>query len=273
LILIALLLFSEFVNPTAVTISGYSGEAMEPFITRDGRYLIFNNSNAATDTNLQWAERIDDVTFAWRGSLDGANSSALDAVASVDADNNIYFISTRNPALTTIYRGTFDHGAVSNVVPIPGLTVPGHLNFDVEVSSDGSTLYFADGVFSGGPVPSAADLAIAVKGADGQFHRTSGGELTAINTPALEYAACLSEDQLELFFTRIVDGVPAIFHSTRADRASPWQPPQRLSAITGFVEAPALAPNGSALYYHANRNGRFVIERVTRQPRRRAVAH
>ena len=98
-----------FVDPRPVTITGYSGDAMEPFLTPDGRYLLFNNSNAdPARTDLQWAERIDDVTFAYRGTLSGANSTALDAVASIDSDGAMYFISTRDPALATVYRATFD---------------------------------------------------------------------------------------------------------------------------------------------------------------------
>ncbi|HEY8130404.1 MAG TPA: hypothetical protein VII12_00820, partial [Thermoanaerobaculia bacterium] len=87
---------------------------------------------------------------------------------------------------------------------------------------------------------------------------------------ALEYGACISENQLELFFTRIVNGEPGIYRSTRSDLSSSWGIPRRLGAITGFAEAPTIAPGGGALYYHARRGGRMVIERVTRQtPRRR----
>ena len=267
----------EFVRPTPVTIAGYSGDAMEPFITRDGRYLIFNNSNEDPDTNLRWAERIDDLTFAYRGTLDGANSPALDAVGSIDSNGMIYFVTTRSyeQTLMTIYRGKFDRGVVTNIAPVPNISrlVPGQVNFDAEISADGNTLYFVDGLFTGGSVPVAADLAVAVRGTDGEFHRIDNGEMAAINTSALEYAPSTSENELELFFTRIVDGTPAIFRSTRPDRDSPWGPPRRLAAITGFVEAPTIAPNGAALYYHAKRNGRFVIERVTRRTRTRAVAH
>ncbi len=76
----------EFGAPQPVTITGYSGDAMEPFITRDGSILIFNNLNdPPSETDLHWAERIDDLTFAYRGKLQGANSPALDAVATVDS--------------------------------------------------------------------------------------------------------------------------------------------------------------------------------------------
>ena len=270
----------EFASPQSVTITGYSGEAMEPFLTRDGSILIFNNLNdPPSETDLHWAERIDDLTFAYRGKLQGANSPALDAVATVDSAGNIYFVTTRSydQDFMTIYHGHFERGVVSDVAPVSGISrgVRGQVNFDVEVSADGNTLYFTDGLFTGGSVPAQADLAIAVRGSDGQFHRTDGALLASINTSALEYAACISEDQLELFFTRIVDGQPGIFRSTRPDRSSPWGTPRRLSAIVGFAEAPTIAPGGSALYYHALRNGRMVIERVSRRSatKRRAVRH
>src|SRR5918911_4706579 len=66
--------YHGFRSPQRVVIRGYSGEAMEPFISRDGRYLFFNNRNDAPDTNLHYAERMDDVTFDYRGELKGANS-------------------------------------------------------------------------------------------------------------------------------------------------------------------------------------------------------
>ena len=207
------------------------------FLTRDGRYLIFNNSNAVpSETDLHWAERIDDLTFAYRGKLEGANSAALDAVASIDSNGTIYFVTTRSydQTLMTIYRGQFNRGVVRDVAPLPGLSrgIPGQANFDVEVSADGTTLYFVDGLFTGGSVPAAADLTVAVRGADGQFHRVESDELAAINTSALEYAPCISEDQLELFFRRVVDGMPGIYRSTRKDRASAWRTARRLAAIT-----------------------------------------
>lgn len=34
-----------FADPERVTIQGYDGDAMEPFLSRDGRFLLFNNRN------------------------------------------------------------------------------------------------------------------------------------------------------------------------------------------------------------------------------------
>ena len=44
----------------------------------------------------------------------------------------------------------------------------------------------------------------------------------------------------------------------------PFSQPEKLSAITGFVEAATLSPDASTLYYHKKENDRFVIYRVVR---------
>ena len=99
---------TAFGNPERVTIRGYKGHAMEPFISRDGRYLFFNNSNdPSVNTNLHYAERINDVTFKYQGEIKGVNAALLDAVPTMDRDGKFYFVSTRSYAETfsTIYRG------------------------------------------------------------------------------------------------------------------------------------------------------------------------
>ena len=88
---------ANFTNLQAVTITGNGQDAMEPFLTRDGKVLVFNNSNAPTvDTNLFWATKVDDLTFQLQGEIGGVNGPALDAVASMDLGNNFYFVSTRS---------------------------------------------------------------------------------------------------------------------------------------------------------------------------------
>jgi hypothetical protein len=105
---------ASFTNLQAVTINGNRQDAMEPFLTRDGKVLFFNNSNAPTvDTNLFWATKVDDLTFQLEGEIGGVNGSALDAVASMDLSNNFYFVSTRSydTTLSTIYSGNYSKGA------------------------------------------------------------------------------------------------------------------------------------------------------------------
>ena len=61
-----------YADPQPVMIEGYGGDVMEPFLTRDGRTLFFNNSNhPAVDTNLHYAERVDDLRFLYRGEVRG----------------------------------------------------------------------------------------------------------------------------------------------------------------------------------------------------------
>src|SRR5271163_3834607 len=237
--------FGVFTNPEPVTIEGYSADAMEPFISPDGNYLFFNDSNSLPQTNLYYATRIDDVTFQFQGEIGGANATGLNAVASMDVNNTFYFVSTRSysETLSTIYWGIF---------------------------SDGSTLYFVDGVFNGGSVPEAASIAIA-KRRGNHFKRIgdSAKIMRKINTDGLNYAPDISKSGLEFFFTRI-EGTPptpppVIYTATRASTSEPFGTPSVIEAITGFAEAPALSPDEKSLYYHEQVNGTFVIFRVTRQ--------
>jgi len=265
--------YHAFWNPQRVALRGYDGEAMEPFITRDGRYLFFNNRNDARDTNLHYAERVDDVTFDYRGELKGANSRVLDAVPSMDRDGNFYFISTRSyfETLATVYRGRFRAGELSGVALVPGVSLGrrGMLVFDAEISPGGEALFFADGEFAGGEVPKSADLAVAMREGQGFRRHPASAELFRnVNTPALEYAPSVSADLLELFFTRAASVAGSlqvgIYRAQRRHRDEPFGPPERIAAITGLVEAPSLSGDGRSLYYHKREGNRYVIYRVAR---------
>jgi Tol biopolymer transport system component len=258
-----------FANPERVTITGYSQDAMEPFISLDGKYLFFNNSNdPKVDTNLFYATRVDDLTFQFQGEIGGVNTTALDAVASMDSNNKFYFVSTRSydQTFSTIYWGDFSNGTVSNVALVPGISKrkAGHVNFDAGISPDGNTLYFVDSFFAGGQ-PQNASISIAKREGD-RFARLkdSAKIMRKINTAALNYAPCPSASGLEFFFTRLDPGGPAIYMASRAATSKPFGTPARIEAITGFVEAPTLSPDQKSLYYHKNENGVFVIYRVTR---------
>ena len=266
--------FGVFTNPQPVTIEGYSQDAMEPFVSPDGNYLFFNNSNAPTvDTNLFYATRIDDVTFQFQGEIGGVNSTALDAVASMDINNTFYFVSTRSYAetLSTIYSGTFSNGSVSNIAIVPGISKQkgGDVNFDAGISRDGSTLYFDDGVFSSGGQLQRASIAIAKRGG-GQFKRLNDSAkiMKQVNQHGWNYAPAISASGLEFFFTRFDSSqphaLPTIYTATRSKTSKPFGKPKKIEAITGFAEAPALSPDEKSLYYHLNVSGTFVIYRVTR---------
>jgi hypothetical protein len=111
--------YTAFANATPVTITGYAGDAMEPFISKDGQYLFFNNRNdPSINTDIYYAARVDDQTFTFLGPVVGVNSPALDAVASLDTLGNFYFVSTRSYAasLSTLYSGQLSSAGVTNAV-------------------------------------------------------------------------------------------------------------------------------------------------------------
>ena len=254
-----------FGKPQRANIIGYSGNSMEPFLSRDGSILFFNNLNAAPEnTNLHWSTRINDSTFQYKGELSGINTSALEGVASMDSKGVLYFVSDRNysTTLSNIYTSKFSNGTISDITLVDGISKnqAGWVNFDVEVDAAGTTLYFVDGRFDQAGGPYEADFAIASKSANG-FQRlsNSGDLLKNINTTALEYAACISADNLEFYFTRVAvpltnSSVTEIFHASRKSPQEAFEIPVKIESITGFAEAPTISPDGKTLYYHKNEN-------------------
>jgi hypothetical protein len=262
----------DFQNPQRVIIDGYKGDAMEPFLSRDGKFLFFNNLNEPNvNTNLQWAERIDDLHFKYRGEIQGVNTPALEGVPSMDRQGNFYFVSNRsyNQTASTLYRAQFANGAVTGVELVPGVSLakPGIVNFDAEISADGNTLYFVESEFSILGQPKSARILFARRNGN-SFVRdeASASIMKTINTGALNYAPATTASEREIFFTRADALGPAIYMAKRANRSVPFGAPLRIAAITGFAEGPSLSPDELSLYYPVKENGHFVIYRVTRAP-------
>ncbi len=263
--------------PQMVEISGYQGDAAEPFLSRDGRLLFFNNGyGEGTDTNLHVAEHVNDLRFEYRGEVGGANSASLDAVASVDNASSFYFVSARSYETTrsTVHRGRLDPSGtkVSDVSRVAGLEAsgPAMVVFDAEVAPDGDALLFAEGQFlpfvSLG-LPVTGDLKLARRTTNGFARDPSGtASLTRVNSIALEYAPAISPDGLTLSFTRFAGapGVsnPRIFLARRPRETAAFASPVPVSAATGFVEAATFTPGGNAIYYHHRVDGRFRVERL-----------
>ena len=263
-----------FSNPMPVTISGYSGDAMEPFISKDGQFLFFNSRNdPSINTDIFYAARVDDRTFAFQGPVAGANSQVLDAVSSLDALGNFYFVSTRSYAttLSTIYSGQFLAGAIDHVALVSGISLlqAGAVNFDAEISADGQTLWFDDGQYSSSGDLLAASLVVADRQGDTFVRRANSAAMLArVNAAGFNYAPSISVDGLELFFTRFElttpGALPAIYRAWRTNTNLPFGAPERVTAATGYVEAPSLSADGHLLYFHKLVNGTFVVHCVRR---------
>lgn len=260
-----------FKGAEPVRIEGFPDEAMEPFLSRDGKYLFFNTRNDIANTNIHFAEATD-AGFAFKGVLYGTISYDLDATPTMAADGRFCFVSPREYRRTrvSVFCGQFDGKKVNNTASQPTLATErmGRLIFDVELSADGRTMIFAEGTFSGGSTPDDADLFIAKLTPNGYERTHEGRRIFAnVNTPGdLELAPALSADELELFFTR-PSGIwpfaqPKIFRAIRSNPDEPFGKPVELK-IDGYVEGPTLAPDGT-LYFHKKVGGRFEI---WRQPR------
>ena len=270
----ALALAFCFGPPQPVQIAEYSGQVMEPFISRDGETLFFNNRNGPSDqTDMFWASRVDDTHFRYRGPISGANSTELDGVPSLAREGTFAYISPRiaKGRASTIWTGHWTGAAVESTTLNNALT-PGRwplFNMDAEISADGQKLYIADTRWAA-PFPRASDLSLATRIGDGWRRAPEFDHwFTNINTSsALEYAPATSSNELELFFTRLTPHflrppTLEIMVATRTDANSDFGAPSRIAAINGFVEAPTVAPDG-ALYFHAKIDEMHVLMRTAR---------
>ncbi|MEM6264884.1 MAG: hypothetical protein AAGI38_20400 [Bacteroidota bacterium] len=247
----------EFHSPKRVSMRGYTGEIMEPFLSRDGKVLFFNNLNTPdVNTNLHWSTYVNDTTFEYQGELEGVNTPALEGVPTMDENGVFFYVYTGAYAQTfsSISQGIFSNGTLIDtglVLHISRNRI-GWVNFDVEVSANGQTLYFVDGTFDANGGPYEANFVIARK-VGGQFRRTDDYAeiMRNINTDALEYAAAVTPDELDICFTRVIPGkVPSLYVATRENISDPFTNIQLVGEADGFVEAGTYTPDGKGLYYH-----------------------
>ncbi len=273
--------YDAFGAPQLVTITGYIEDVAEPFFSRDEQYLFFND-NSIGGKNLHFAtynELDDEFTYVGEVGPGINDGSSVQGVPTMDDGNIFYFVDTKFYApfvaplfFDTLFTGTWTGMAVTGVSPVIDIAFPspGFLNFDLEISPDGNTLYFVDGYFSGGPVPDAADIKVAnFNPGNGLFERDSNADaiMANITTSDREYAPAISRDGLELFFTRLDTNLDArIYRTTRANTADIFSPPQLVSAIPGFAEGATFSQDEKTIYYHWHNTatGKFELYRVVR---------
>ena len=276
-------------NPQRVSVQGYDASKgiMEPFMTRDGKYLLFNNGGAAHNTDgkkgdpdLHYAQRVDDYSFRYMGEIKGANSRMVDGAPSLDQNNRLFFISPRayKEKLSTIHSAIFKNGKATHVGLVNEGISPqkaGWLNMDAEISADGKALYYSVNHWNTNlNLPITSNLHVA-QWVGGRYERQEDSDaiFRNVNTGELEYAPSLSADQLVLAFTRgqlhIKDGklrgmTSRILLASRKSTREPFGQPQWIKAITGFVEGPTFTPDRKILYYHKREAGTFHLYGVSK---------
>ncbi len=265
----------EFANEKKITIIGYNSDAMEPFISKDDKYLFFNNLKGATSKDIFYAQKINDTTFQFKGQILGVNTQYVDANPTMDKNNNFYFISTRNLENDnkTIYTGLFKNGTVSNIHQVNGtINIPTlyWINMGVEISANGNMMFVSNAKFSGGAnFPNKGNIRFAIKkGDDFDIPDNESYILSNINsTDRIQYAGEVSENGLEIFYSQVKLSKPAVYELLYAKRSSikdrfgkpiPITEPFRKNKYA-VVEAPTLSADGKRLYYHKMQNGVYSI--------------
>ncbi len=283
-----------FTNPQPVHIHGlpmgHGGTPIsteEPFISRDGRFLFFNTNKLENNKDLHYAERVRG-RWHYRGEIGDRINTAkeVEGNPTMDADYNFIYIDTSantmarmarfNPA-TGKLEGLRDVAGIPERVIKPFSSFQG--NMGVEISPDGDTLYFSRATwkmffFKLGQFKDSDILFSKRRGGQYVYDDSEAKRIMQnINTPDMEYAAGISADGLELFFTRLVikKQKKGWFHSkimraTRKSTKEPFGHPQVIDAIGGnfFVEGPALGPDGNELYYHKQEGEKFRLYKVSR---------
>ncbi len=269
---------SGFGSEHKVTILGYTSDAMEPFISKDGKYLFFNNLKGPRKKDIFYAERISDTVFLFKGEVKGANSDAVDANPSMDTNGNFYFTSTRN-LQKTVYCGKFANGSITDVHPVEGninSLEPYWINMGANISVDGKTLVLSTANFrKGESFPIKGHLRIAVK-SGGKFNLLPNEDsiLNKINnTHSIQYAGELSPGGLELFYSEVRLSNPPVFellYAKRDNTKSVFGHPIKITAPfsqnpLAVVEAPSISADEKILYYHKLYNGKYTIFAIFRK--------
>jgi Tol biopolymer transport system component len=246
---------------------------MEPFISRDGKTLFFNSLNDGQDTSLYYAMRIDDITFQLVGEVGGVNGERphLDGVASLDTKNNFYWISTRGYPSTVenLMTGTWDGSMVRDIRHVSGdfyNRAPGWIIMDAEISPDGETLYYVNAYFKPGKhVPSESKIGIAHKAVDSFLKdATSDMVLSEINKFTVVYAPSISDDGLQLLFTRTIpDKATELYLATRDSITSPFGEPRLVQIEGTLMEAGSFTLDAQTIYYHKKDGKSFRLFAMT----------
>lgn len=285
---------TTFSNPQPVYIAnlpkGYSGTPIsteEPFVSRDGKFLFFNSGDKENHKDLHFAEW-KGGSWQYRGEVDNKVNTAkeVEGNPTMDAGYNFFYIDSSTQTMvrkSRFYPITGKLGALRDVKGVPERVVKPFKRFQgnmgVEVSADGEFLYFSRATwemrgFKLGPFEDS-DILFSKRQEGKYLYNESEVKrvMQYINTPDMEYAASISVDGLELFFTRLSltdlkkgKVQSQIMRATRGNLLEAFGRPQTVVAIGSddFVEGPSISPDGKELYYHKRVGEKFRLYKVVR---------
>jgi hypothetical protein len=287
--------FKRFAKPQPVVIRGLplgSGDTPisteEPFVSRDGRFLFFNSAQQENNKDLHYAE-FHQGGWVYRDEIgpDINNAKEVQGNPTMDRYGNFFFIDSATKTMIRAGRFRPESGRIEDVREVRGvppkdvrlLAQKLHGNMGVEITADGDIAFFSratwklKGISLGGIIGS--ELLFARKLGEEFLYdeREARRVLATINTQDLEYAASISADGLELFFTRLsVESIASgnvrssIMRATRASDTEAFGEPTIIESIgtSDFVEGPAIAPDGRTLYYHKRKGDKFRLYKVSR---------
>jgi len=268
--------YPQFGREIPVTITGDTvPDAMEPFISFDGKYMFFNSLNNGTTTTLYYAIYTNDSTFSFQGRLNGANlinPPHLDAVASMDTGNRFVWVTTRNYPSTyhNVMRGKFTGNSVIDTGRMLGniyINIPGWIVMDCMLNYSGNRLYCANAYFNGcaGGVPCISQLNVASMVNDSTYNvmPTSAAQLAKVDDTGYDvYAPNTSFDDLELYYTRLKHGTfqTEVCVSVRNTITDTFSLPSVIYTDPLYViEAPTISTDKMRLYYHKKQGSNFKL--------------
>ncbi len=289
------LLKATFSDPHPVHIKGLPRGAdktpistEEPFVSRDGRFLFFNTGKNENHKDLQYAELIQ-KKWIYRGQIgpDINTEKFVEGNPTMDENNNFFYINTGVDRMVSSAKFSPETGQLSEVkefrnIPNRQMKMVDqkfHGNMGVEVSADGQTIYFSRATWelrgkSLGRVLASNIFFLSKKKKSYFFDRMQVKKIMRnINTTDLEYAASISSDGLELFFTRLSLEAfkkgkirSKIMHATRSALSEPFGQPKMIKSIGGsdFVEGPAISHDNKELFYHKYNGSKFRLFKVKR---------
>ncbi len=260
----------------------------EPFLSRDGRFLMFNTGHNEGHKDLHFAESIDG-SWVYKGPMGPSVNTPkhVEGNPTMDSEYTVYFIDTGVRAMVRSGRFLPNEGELVDLRIVDGLpdrevkllAQRFYGTMGVEVSANGRIVFFSRASWKMrgvklGPIISS-DLLLATRKGDGLvFDKAEAARIMqAVNSTDLEYAASVSKDGHELFFTRldaasVTRGKPRsrIMRTQRDSVSRPFGPPEMIAAIgsNDFVEGPAISADGKALFYHKRVKDKFRLYRVIR---------